>query len=500
MTLLRPGADDLAGTVQRWLGRPVLVVGDVMLDEWRFTEPRRLSREAPAPVVTLRRQEDAPGGAGNTAVNLAALGARPTLVAPRGDDPAGDRVRAALEAAGVTDRTVVVPGHHTPTKRRVVAADQILLCEEERASAVPPAEAAVGIVAELERVLATGPAPVLAICDYGLAGLDEQVRGWLIAHRDAFALVALDAHDLGRWAGLAPDVVTPSYAEARPLLGVAADPETARDSAAVSGGPLLLRETGARTAAVTLDVAGAVVLTAEGSYRTESRPAPASHCVGAGDAYLAAMLLALAVGAGVPVAAELAQLAAAATLGHPGTCVCTRAALLEAVGPGPADAGAVDAAELVGIVRRHRERGARIVFTNGCFDVLHRGHVGYLAQARELGDVLVVAVNSDESVRRLKGPQRPVNLVEDRVAVLAALACVDHVVVFDEDSPTALIEAIRPDVYVKGGDYQPELVPEAPLVRRLHGEVRTLGYIPDRSTSAIIDRIRSRAPASDGTP
>jgi rfaE bifunctional protein nucleotidyltransferase chain/domain len=132
----------------------------------------------------------------------------------------------------------------------------------------------------------------------------------------------------------------------------------------------------------------------------------------------------------------------------------------------------------VGIVRRHRERGARIVFTNGCFDVLHRGHVGYLAQARELGDVLIVAVNSDQSVRRLKGPQRPVNHVEDRVAVLAALACVDHVVVFEEDSPAALIEAIRPDVYVKGGDYPPDLVPEAPLVRRLHGEVRTLGYVP----------------------
>jgi fructose-1-phosphate kinase PfkB-like protein len=174
---------------------------------------------------------------------------------------------------------------------------------------------------------------VLAICDYGLGALDERVRDWLLAHRDAFALVALDAHELDRWAGLAPDVVTPSYAEARPLLGAAAGPEDARDSAAVSGGPALLRETGARTAAVTLDVSGAVVLTADGSYRTGSRPAPPSHCVGAGDAYLAAMLLALAVGADVPVAAELAQLAALATLGEPGTCVCSRAALLDAVRP-----------------------------------------------------------------------------------------------------------------------------------------------------------------------
>jgi D-beta-D-heptose 7-phosphate kinase/D-beta-D-heptose 1-phosphate adenosyltransferase len=149
-----------------------------------------------------------------------------------------------------------------------------------------------------------------------------------------------------------------------------------------------------------------------------------------------------------------------------------------------------------GLARRlgeHRRRGRRVVFTNGCFDVLHRGHVGYLNQAKRLGDVLVVAVNSDESVRRLKGPDRPVNPVADRVAVLAALSCVDHVVVFDEDSPTGLIELARPDVYVKGGDYRPDLIPEASLVRRLGGEVRVLDYLYDRSTTRIIERIRTGA-------
>jgi rfaE bifunctional protein nucleotidyltransferase chain/domain len=139
-----------------------------------------------------------------------------------------------------------------------------------------------------------------------------------------------------------------------------------------------------------------------------------------------------------------------------------------------------------------------VVFTNGCFDVLHPGHVRYLTQARALGDLLVVAVNSDGSVRRLKGPDRPVNPVEDRTALLAALECVDHVVVFEEDSPAPLIEAVRPDVYVKGGDYPPEMVPEAPLVRRLGGQVRTLGYVPDRSTSAIIDRIRAQSGTGNG--
>jgi rfaE bifunctional protein nucleotidyltransferase chain/domain len=160
----------------------------------------------------------------------------------------------------------------------------------------------------------------------------------------------------------------------------------------------------------------------------------------------------------------------------------------------------LDAAGLTQLVRGRREQGACVVFTNGCFDVLHSGHVQYLAQARELGDLLIVAVNSDASVRRLKGAQRPVNREADRVAVLAALSCVDVVVVFEEDSPAALIEAVRPEVYVKGGDYPPELVPEAPLVRRLGGEVRILGYVPDRSTSAIIERIRAREPLSPTRP
>jgi len=166
----------------------------------------------------------------------------------------------------------------------------------------------------------------------------------------------------------------------------------------------------------------------------------------------------------------------------------------------PPSVTVVDHAELSALVEQHRQAGRRVVFTNGCFDVLHRGHVRYLDQARTLGDLLVVAVNSDDSVRRLKGPDRPVNPVEDRVAVLAALSCVDHVVVFEEDSPVALIEAVRPDVYVKGGDYPPEMVPEAPLVRRLGGQVHTLGYVPDRSTSAIIERIRSQVQVIGGDP
>ncbi|MBM0232223.1 D-glycero-beta-D-manno-heptose 1-phosphate adenylyltransferase [Micromonospora sp. STR1_7] len=583
----------LATVVESWLGRPVLVVGDAMLDEWRFAESDRLCREAPAPVLTLRRRISAAGGAANTAVNVATLGGRAVLVAPVGADVAGDELHDCLDRAGVWDRTVNQPGRPTPVKRRMLAGNQILLREDsgDPDDALDPDGVtrlltALDCATEELRAAAGGEAPTLVVCDYGLGALPAPVRAWLVEQRERYATIALDAHDLADWRGLAPTVVTPSFAEAtrllarasgatRPTAGAAlhlehpdrdpadgpselsvgAAPGGARadDVTASSGdrpGPVgeptpgegrvaltgdglsvtgtgvtvnteagagvdravlaesrlaeLRAHTGADVVAVTLDTEGAVVGGADGEpRRSHSTPVPASHAVGAGDAYLAAMTLALAADAPLPTAAQLAQLAATITVSDTGTCVCRREDLLTALDLPPQTTGhpsLVDADELEAIVTEHREAGRSMVFTNGCFDVLHRGHVRYLEQARALGDLLIVAVNSDGSVRRLKGPDRPVNPVEDRGALLAALSCVDHVVVFEEDSPAALIEAVRPDVYVKGGDYPPELVPEAPLVRRLGGQVRTLGYVPDRSTSAIIDRIRSHSQDREPEP
>ncbi|MDG4774465.1 D-glycero-beta-D-manno-heptose 1-phosphate adenylyltransferase [Solwaraspora sp. WMMD792] len=525
------GPSDGAGPtdlVELWSGRPVLVVGDAMLDEWRFATSTRLCREAPAPVLTLDRRQVAAGGAANTAVNLAALGARPLLVAPIGVDQVGDQVARCLHRAGVQDRMIAQPGTRTPVKRRLLAADQILLREDDGGPAGPlPAEQVERLLAALvasTEEIRLGPAepdvdgtganpdvvrPDLVICDYGLGALPDRIRQWLIRHRDRYGTVALDAHDLTRWAGLRPTLITPSVAEAAPAVG---EPTPDRDRVAAARRllPRLHAATGADLVAVTLDTDGSVVGDRSGAtHHCRTEPVAASRAVGAGDAYLAALTLSVVAGATLPVAAELAQLAAALTVRDCGTCICHRDALTAALSeafpaaasgggrrvttPAATPAAGTDPADLVEQVRVQRAAGARIVFTNGCFDVLHRGHVGYLAEAAALGDLLIVAVNSDHSVRRLKGPDRPVNPVEDRVAVLAALTSVDHVVVFEEDSPAGLIERIRPDVYVKGGDYPPDMVPEAPLVRRLGGAVHILGYVADRSTSAVIDRIRSAA-------
>ncbi|RKN31706.1 D-glycero-beta-D-manno-heptose 1-phosphate adenylyltransferase [Micromonospora musae] len=591
----------LASVVESWQGRPVLVIGDAMLDEWRFAESDRLCREAPAPVLTLRRRISAAGGAANTAVNIAALGGRALLVAPVGADVAGDELHDCLDRAGVWDRTVNQPGRPTPLKRRMLAGNQILLREDSGEpddpldpEGVQRLLTALDCATEELCAVAGGEAPTMVVCDYGLGALPAPVRAWLVANRERYATVALDAHDLADWRGLAPTVVTPSFAEATRLLARAArrsggtelhldhpdgDPADgpseltvgaapgdrttrAEDSPAVrtSTGPTgpdpagtgptgeptpgegrvamtgdglsvtatgvtvnaaagegvdramlaesrlaeLHAHTGADVVAVTLDTEGAVVGAADGERRrSHSTPVPASHAVGAGDAYLAAMTLALAAGAPLSTAAQLAQLTATITVSDTGTCVCRREDLLSALDQPVRDAEhpvVVDGDELSAIVAAQRDAGRSVIFTNGCFDVLHRGHVRYLEQARALGDLLIVAVNADESVRRLKGPDRPVNPVEDRATLLAALSCVDHVVVFEEDSPAALIEVVRPDVYVKGGDYPPEMVPEAPLVRRLGGQVRTLGYVPDRSTSRIIERIRTHSQERETDP
>ncbi|MGH3979373.1 MAG: D-glycero-beta-D-manno-heptose 1-phosphate adenylyltransferase [Pseudonocardiaceae bacterium] len=230
-------------------------------------------------------------------------------------------------------------------------------------------------------------------------------------------------------------------------------------------------------------------------YRTYANAQPTPHSVGAGDTFAATLALALAAGADTPTAGELASAAAAIVVTHAGTTVCPADALRQRLAGD--DSSLTSPTGLITLVRRHRRQGRRIVFTNGCFDVVHRGHIACLTRAKALGDVLIVAVNTDDSVRRLKGPDRPLNPLDDRLRVLGALSCVDHLVAFNTDSPTELIEAIRPDVYAKGDDYEHDTLPEAPLVEFLGGEVVLLPYLKDYSTTGVIHRIRQRPPPAE---
>lgn len=296
-----------------------------------------------------------------------------------------------------------------------------------------------------------------------------------------------------------PDLVTPNAGEAAQLLGHDLGTGADRVAAVVDARADVLARTGARAAVVTLDRDGTVLLErgSDEGYRTRAVPASEQQASGAGDTFCAAASVALAVDASVRDAVSVAQAAADVVVREAGTSVCSAAALLASVAA-PA-ATVVDHDELAVAVGRARQDGRRVVFTNGCFDVVHRGHTTYLRQARDLGDLLVVALNDDDSVRRLKGPERPINPAEDRAGVLAALACVDLVTVFATDTPIPLIERLRPEVYVKGGDYSPEMLRETSVVRGYGGEVVMVDYVPEHSTTAVVRRIREAAAASAGS-
>ena len=466
----------------------VLVVGDAILDGWLSGECRRLCREAPAPVLDVLGQRFAPGGAANTAANLAALGARTRLVAAVGDDNEGTLLLGELRSAGVDVADVaVVPGRVTTAKRRLVAGGQLLARVDDAEDRPLPAD----VVARLRDAIGSADVDAVLVCDYGLGLLDGAMAAALRAVRSSVGLFVVDAHDVRRWSDLAPDLVTPNAAEAAEALGTGlpAEPDARMDLLQRRQADLH-RVTGADCVVVTMDRQGSVLL-ADGlpAHRTWAQPVPDNQTIGAGDTFVAAMCLARAGGLPMPTAVELGQAAADVVVHQGGTAVCTTALLAQRLGRFR-DA-ALSADRLAEQVAAHRSAQRRVVFTNGCFDVLHRGHVAYLNQAKRLGDVLVVGVNSDDSVRGLKGPGRPVNSAEDRAAVLAALSCVDHVVVFDGEDAVSLVELLRPDVYVKGGDYTPDMLPEAAAVRAHGGEVRIVDYLPERSSSSVIERIRA---------
>jgi rfaE bifunctional protein nucleotidyltransferase chain/domain len=248
---------------------------------------------------------------------------------------------------------------------------------------------------------------------------------------------------------------------------------------------------------VTLDRDGTVLLPASGAvHRTWAKPVAEKQASGAGDTFVAALTLARAASLPLSTSVDLAQAAADIAVHRTGTSVCSTADLgryLESF----ADT-ALDAQELARHLARHRAEGQTIVLTNGCFDVLHRGHTRYLNQAKQLGDILVVALNSDDSVRMLKGPDRPINTVSDRAAVIAALSCVDYVTVFDTSTPIPLIDQFRPEIYAKGGDYSPQMLAETAAVERYGGRVAILDYVAELSTTAVVERIRGGEGAALG--
>ena len=464
----------------------VLVCGDVMLDRYWSGSAARISPEAPVPVVRVDDEDDRPGGAANVALNVAALGTPCTLIGLVGDDSEADALELRLQAAGVDVVLLRVPGWRTVTKLRVTSRRQQLLRLDFETPLTGDAadRARKALTSTLER-LAPGH-DLVAFSDYAKGTLSAPAELVAIARR-AGARVLADPKvpPFRGWRGV--DLVKPNLAEFEAAAGVAEDEADLADRAGA-----LCRTEGLGALLITRGEAGmTLVRPGTGSLHLPARTLDVFDVTGAGDTVAATLAALLAAGDSLENAARVAGVAAGIAVSHSGTIAVSapelRAALAsEQTGPG----GLLGRDQLAAAVAAARRRGERMVFTNGCFDIVHAGHVGYLEQARTLGDRLVVAINGDASVRRLKGPGRPVHRAEHRARVLAGLAAVDWVTVFDEDTPEPLLELLAPDVLVKGGDYAIDQVVGADLVRAQGGEVRVLDFHDSLSTSAIVARLR----------
>lgn len=475
----------MSARIDAFAGLHVLVIGEAMLDAYLIGTTSRVAREAPVPVVAIERREDAPGGAANTAANVASLGAQVSYLSVVGDDQEGRTLRDALAARGVpTDCVLTQVGRQTLAKHRVLAMGQVVARYDTGDTTAVNATTEAALCDALDALWPRIDAVIVS--DYGYGVLTPRVIATL-ARLNAAAprVVVADAKDLPRYRAVGPTAIKPNYAEAVQLIGAAAPPGASRAAHIAAHAGYFLDTTGAKIAAVTLDRDGALILTRDAPpHRTATRPAVQTHTTGAGDTFVAAFALALAADADANEAADLSALAASIAIARGGTGACTGAALRAALAPG----ASTPLADLLPIIAAQRAAGRRIVFTNGCFDLLHPGHVALLARAKARGDVLVVGLNTDASVRRLKGPERPLNTLDDRAAVLVALRSVDYVVPFAEDTPEMLIRALRPEMFVKGGDYTRATLPEASLVEALGGTVHIEPYLSDRSTTGIIAR------------
>ena len=473
-------------------GHPrVVVVGDFMLDRYVYGDVERINPEAPVPVLRKVRQESVVGGAGRVAAATIALGGTPVCVGIVGADDGAAELKDLLGGAE-TDGLLARPDRPTAVKTRYVGlaqhrnAQQMFRVDEE-ATAPMDGEIAADLLAAVKRL--AGKADILVLEDYGKGVLNaETAPPFVAAAREAGLRVLVDPaciEDYSLYAGVT--LLTPNRYEAELASGI----EIVDDASLEAAGRAILETTRAELLVITLDREGAYLIGADtpGQLFPHSHPRSVYDVSGAGDVVLAALAVGLAGGCNSAEAVDLANVAAGLEVERFGFVPITRQDVIDELHHliGLREGKVVSREFLAAQVAVRRNRGEKIVFTNGCFDLLHAGHVRYLQQARQLGQCLILAVNSDDSVRRLKGADRPIIPEDERAEMLAALECVDFVTIFDEDTPEALLALLKPDVLAKGGTTP--VVVGREIVEAAGGDVLTLDPVEGTSTTAIIDRI-----------
>lgn len=474
-------------TIHSFLGLRVLVVGDVILDTYINGTADRICREAPVPVVTKQSEQVRLGGAANMAANIAALGAEVTFVGLVGEDVAASELRSAMHASGISDQWIVSDaGVTTVHTHRVIADDQYVVRIDEGKLTVCSSASRAAMLDRVERLFSRSDLVILSDHGYGTIS-DEIVTRLRSLREERRCVMAIDATDVGRYTQAGATVIIPSVDEAL----MAAHLEAEATECEPDGIDRALREkVDAKLVAATLASGEMLLVDSRGqTTRLPANPVKRPSGVVAKASFAGAMAMALAAGASGRLAAQIGIDAVGIASAKRDTPVVTHRELLRRVSVSHGPYGRLSVKEIAASLEGERHAGRRIVFTNGVFDILHAGHVELLRRAKELGDVLVVGVNSDASVRRLKGENRPINREQDRLAIVAALDAVDYALIFTEDSPADTIRHLRPDVHVKGGDYTAESLPEIGAVREVGAQIRILSLVDGLSTTNVINHI-----------
>jgi D-beta-D-heptose 7-phosphate kinase/D-beta-D-heptose 1-phosphate adenosyltransferase len=481
--------DSLIQVIENFKKLKVLVIGDAILDTYILTTPEKFSREAPVPVFNIQQYKHQCGGAANTAVNVAALGAETYFLTVTGKDACSRKISEILRKNKVHAEYIVKDKTRTTISKKRVTASSNILMRIDAGTVTPISEHCekelLNKLHELREHI-----DVIIISDYNNGVITNAIIDGIKTLKESTHIpVIVDARDLSKYRSLKPTAVKPNYEEILSILNVEKLDGSKRLHQVLQLQKEFFEITGAQLIAATFDADGVLFLqNGKAPHRILCEPLDNKRAIGAGDTFTSALSLSLALKIDGNVAAEIAASAAAIVIQKDGTASCTNNELKSYFNVVPKHILKIEA--LNEIVKGLKKQGKKIVFTNGCFDILHSGHIYLLNNARKAGDVLIVGVNSDASITKLKGNGRPINNFEDRIMVLAGLQSVDYIILFEEESPVDLIKTIHPDIFIKGGNYTEQTIPEAHVLKKIGCRVKIVPYMEEHSTTHIIDKIR----------
>ncbi|MDR2401534.1 MAG: D-glycero-beta-D-manno-heptose-7-phosphate kinase [Deferribacteraceae bacterium] len=456
----------------------ILVIGDIILDKYIYGSVSRISPEAPVPVVKAGSESYSLGGAANVSANIAALKAEATLLGAVGED----EHRAILEKLLKNKRIIPAlynSGFSTTAKIRVIGEHQQIVRIDYEDILPPSNKAAALITEEFYKLLPQTDAVIIS--DYGKGVVSSELSEYIMQTANSAGkpvIVDPKGADWGRYRGAF--AVTPNVRELSLAAGYKINNT---DEEIIAAGKVIRKKFNLTYLIVTRSEMGISVIKEDGAFHIPTQTQEVFDVSGAGDTVVGVLACAAAVGCGIEDAVYAANLAAGLVIKHMGTVPVDYAALSDALGGAE---GVISAESAENLIKEYQKSGKKVVFTNGCFDILHRGHMEYLAKARQLGDLLILGLNGDASVKRLKGESRPVNSEADRAYLLLASKAVDKVVIFNEDTPRELLSRLKPDILVKGGDYKADDV----IGREYAGKVVIIPFVNGYSTTEIIDRLK----------